>query len=753
MPNSEPDKKADSSPLSSSHASQHAKYGFIGETSMKVKAFIWGPDSLTQSPSNDPNTQVEPIEPESFASLATRTSTRLKAFFVGAGGVEANIDELPEHEWLTADIDQEASHSAPNVEASDAVEPSPWTMPDSQATQQEKKIKREYLSKAAPKREVVRARKSRTDLALKKPVKFAKVEQFISAHKIKLVASGLALCLVFIAWLIGHSLISDQLADAGLKQLSNGNVNEALSSLNQSIQIDGRNTKAYRYRGDAYRRNGELQKAFADYSSSLKLFPNSISVLNSRANLCLQLHDYSQAVADYTSILGLAGKEQPEIYNKRGDAYAALGQFDKALQDYSVVLKADAKDLQALAGSAASLLQLGRYSDALVQYNLILRKDPHNSAAFLGRSTCYLKEKNFVQTRKEIENPQSQQLSKDYKKAVSDYTAAIALAPKDYALYLERAQCYQQLKSYKMAIDDCTTAAGLNPRAPEIFCLRGTIMEQFGNPLSALTDFTTAISIDKDNVTAYICRGRSFLAKKDFVAAQKDFDHALKLDPTNLAALQGRKDTLSASAPPKAMAQLVANDTPGFIKMSTPSLLRSGYETLKRGAAAEATAMFSEAIRRNRNDSVARRYLAYALLQDNRPSESIEQFQALNKLGALRPADRQAVVRAQQLQRQLQTQTATSTTGGATSTATTPAATAATGQAPADKGIPYLKKLAEASPHDVSCKYNLAQAYAKEGMTAESTHECLSGLNMPEATEEWRKKLSELLISVSNPKQ
>lgn len=644
--------------------------------------------------------------------------------------------------------------------APEAEEPPPWTMPESQSTLQEKKIKREYLSKAGPKSKVVRASKSRTDPALVKPRITATTERFISAHRIKLVVSGLAISLVFIVWLVGHTLLADQFVDAGLKQLSSGHVNEALDSLNQATQFDGRNAKAYFYKGDAYRRKGELQKAFDNYSLSLKLFPKNISALDSRATLSLQLHNYSQAVADYTAILGFAGKEnEPQIHNNRGKAYAALGQFNEALQDYSSVLKENAKDLQALAGSAACLLQLGRYSDALFQYNLILTQDPHNSAAFRGRSECNLKEKNFVQAHKDIQNPNSTQAleSKDYKKAVSDYTAAIALAPKDYALYMERAQCYQKLHSYKLAIADCTTAAELNPGEAEIFCLRGTIMEQFDNPLSALKDFEKAISIDENCTTAYICRGKLSLTNKDFDAALEDFDHALKLAPTNLAALQGRKDMLSASAPPRSTTatNIDANDSSRFIKVSTPSLIQHGYENLKSGSAAEAIAMFSEVIRRNRNDSMARRYLAYALLQDNRPSESIEQFQVLYRLGALRPADRQAVKRAQQLQRQIQTATtaqAQKQTQTATNGATDAATTAGTDHATTDKGIPHLQSLVQANPNDIACKYNLAQAYVKAGMTAEALKECSNGLNLPEITEEWRKKFNDLIISSATPK-
>ncbi len=65
-----------------------------------------------------------------------------------------------------------------------------------------------------------------------------------------------------------------------------------------------------------------------------------------------------------------------------------------------------------------------------------------------------------------------------------------------------------------------------------------------------------------------------------------------------------------------------------------------GYDRLQTGSGKESISLLSEAVRRDRNDPISRRYLGYALLQAGRPTEALEQYDALQKLGGLLPADR-----------------------------------------------------------------------------------------------------------------
>lgn len=84
-------------------------------------------------------------------------------------------------------------------------------------------------------------------------------------------------------------------------------------------------------------------------------------------------------------------------------------------------------------------------------------------------------------------------------------------------------------------------------------------------------------------------------------------------------------------------------------KISTADLVKIGYEKLRTGSAKESISVLSEAVKRDRNDPVSRRYLGYALVQMGRPSEALAQYDALQKLSGLLPADRLAMQHAMRI--------------------------------------------------------------------------------------------------------
>ena len=775
-------------------------FGFGEATQLRLKVLFEDSDLINPSTDRAPSPSAKTPNPGSqpanrrgeatakFLALADATSTRLKELLQGSKLASDKTD------------DADGKSAVPGgVEA--------WTLPESKLTQQERKAKKDFLHKTGPRSQAMRPTKTREGTH-SKPKKVSKVEKWIGR-------CGLTMILLFFMWQLGHSFVAQQLVNSGLQQLSNGHLDDALTSFNHAIQVDGDSANAYFSRGNAYRKKGELKKAFDDYSTSLKLSPNRIDVLNRRAALCLQLENYQQAANDYTVLFGLAPADvKPQMYDNRAGAYVGLGQYDRAWQDYKVALKANPKGIKPLTGSAFCLTQLGRYAEAVSNYNALIELDPHDYDSYLGRGYCNQKQRNFTQAAQDFQTVLKQspgnkqalcyradlnaeqglsseafadlaavlqldpkygralmlradlytrkgdyvnalkdydqadkiplftgrlalrldrarvyQKMKEYEKAAADYSTAIGLAPNDYLPYVSRAQCYQQLKDYKKAIADCTTALELSPKKADIYQLRGTMHEQFGNPISAYKDYTNAISLDRKNIDSYVYRGRYCLAKQDFAAALADFDQALKIDPKSASAQAGRDQTVAASTAPKLAVESApvppANNL-DLSKFSTANLIKGGYSRLKKGSAEEAVSMLSEAVRRNRNDAISRRYLGYALLRAGRPSEATEQFEALRKLGRLLPSDQLAMQQAEQSE---------SMESGESNAADTPA-------------VSQYQATIAANPKDWDSKYNLVVIYAKSGRTNDALRECAAGMNEAPANSEEQQRFHRLYLSL-----
>jgi tetratricopeptide (TPR) repeat protein len=132
-----------------------------------------------------------------------------------------------------------------------------------------------------------------------------------------------------------------------------GRDQEALADYTAAIKLDSSSYKfdptlhfanAYFGRGVLYFHLGELDKAIADYDSVLVLSPNhSMAILN-RAIALSDKKLYDASIAGYTRAIALLSPAEYNgarylAYLRRGNAYKALGTYDKAIDDYKKALE------------------------------------------------------------------------------------------------------------------------------------------------------------------------------------------------------------------------------------------------------------------------------------------------------------------------------------------------------------------------------------------------------------------------------
>ena len=113
---------------------------------------------------------------------------------------------------------------------------------------------------------------------------------------------------------------------------------------------------AYHSRGRAYAEKGEHDKAIADFTEAIRLYPlvkntypdaRLMGVHDARANSHQKRGEYDKAIIDYTEVIKLGTKGQKDIgnmlfasgmaadaYYKRGVCHDDKGEHDKALADY-----------------------------------------------------------------------------------------------------------------------------------------------------------------------------------------------------------------------------------------------------------------------------------------------------------------------------------------------------------------------------------------------------------------------------------
>jgi len=136
--------------------------------------------------------------------------------------------------------------------------------------------------------------------------------------------------------------------------------------------------------------------------------------------------------------------------------------------------------------------------------------------------------------------------AQQYKKAISEYTKAIRLAPKDSVsaeAYFNRGCSYVYLGKQTKAIVDYTKAIKLNstPNAGYYFC-RGALYYDKRNYAQALKDFDKIIELvpESEAGDAYYYRGSIFHKQNNYYEATDNFDKAIEIDPNNADAYNDR---------------------------------------------------------------------------------------------------------------------------------------------------------------------------------------------------------------------
>lgn len=98
------------------------------------------------------------------------------------------------------------------------------------------------------------------------------------------------------------------------------------------IDGDPSNSTWFAYRGWAYHRLKQSDKALKDYSDAIRLRPSVSAWFNNRGLIYAEQKKYDEAIQDYTAAIDL-DDENPLSYRNRAMAYSNKKQFDKAVAD------------------------------------------------------------------------------------------------------------------------------------------------------------------------------------------------------------------------------------------------------------------------------------------------------------------------------------------------------------------------------------------------------------------------------------
>jgi tetratricopeptide (TPR) repeat protein len=231
---------------------------------------------------------------------------------------------------------------------------------------------------------------------------------------------------------------------------------------------------------------------------------NSLPYWN-RGQYFRQIGNYDRALQDYSQAVGIEPNNS-ELYNSRGKTYfdmAMSGKFNAQRQD--LVQKA-----------------LKDYTDALALPNI---KPKSKSEILINRGAAHGSQNNFAQS-------------------IQDLSEGLKIDSTNENGYFNRSIAYYSMGQIDNSLADYNTYLRLNPYNAEVLYESGMILRAKGQTKEAIERLSRAIQLKPSLGLAYLERARAYMQIGNRSAAQQDYRRAqqfgIKLAETDVQMMGGQ---------------------------------------------------------------------------------------------------------------------------------------------------------------------------------------------------------------------
>lgn len=140
----------------------------------------------------------------------------------------------------------------------------------------------------------------------------------------------------------------------------------------------------YNRRGIAYFRNGEIDRAIADYGEAIRLNPGATDAQYNRGRAQLEKRAYSLAIHDFNQAIA---RNPKHALARNGRAWALFksGNLPAALEDADLAIAVDSKYAPAYDTRAHIYEALGKREQAIADFRRAIALDPDDPLVEMSR--------------------------------------------------------------------------------------------------------------------------------------------------------------------------------------------------------------------------------------------------------------------------------------------------------------------------------------------------------------------------------
>lgn len=163
---------------------------------------------------------------------------------------------------------------------------------------------------------------------------------------------------------------------------------ESLDILNGILKKDDTNTQAWLMRGYIFKENGDTNQAISDFQSALEANPEFYNA-NMQLGMIYQLRNNPICLGYFTNAI-TSNPYSEEAYYGRGLWYQEKGQYNKAMQDYTTILKINPNNKTAHFNMGyIHLVYLNVFPESIKHFTRAIECDPTYAEAYYNRAMAY----------------------------------------------------------------------------------------------------------------------------------------------------------------------------------------------------------------------------------------------------------------------------------------------------------------------------------------------------------------------------
>lgn len=268
-----------------------------------------------------------------------------------------------------------------------------------------------------------------------------------------------------------------------------------------------------------------------------------------------------------------------EAYWLRGQTFERMGNFDRALSDFSILLSINPDYAEAYFARGRIRFQLKQYESAIKDFQDFLVTPPGETTRIIYRQGAGDIGTSQVLTAQSGNPAQayyhlglcSFELG-EYDFAVDYFDLALEYESTNADYHAEKGRSYLRIGENMLAIESFEKALAINPRHlpskqglsevkqggdlelleqldqviadsianGQTYKQRGFYRMNHGDSLGAIADFTAAIELDEFDTESFYYRGKIYSGRKDWKKAERDFTSALNMEEQNEGYLLAR---------------------------------------------------------------------------------------------------------------------------------------------------------------------------------------------------------------------